>query len=274
MRLEAKDLQVYLGDRRVLEAISLSLERGDWLAIVGPNGAGKSTLLRVLARLLRPRRGVVLLDNHEIHRLPTKTVARRLAILVNPLDSAHDTTVEELVWRGRYPHQKLLAGATRHDREMVEWAISTCQLQDLRGRPLSHLSAGERQRAWLAMALAQEPEALFLDEPTSFLDYRHQVEVMDLLGGLNRQGLIIVMATHDLNVAARYARTVLALKDGRILAMGPLDQVLTPEVLRELYQVEFSIVGDSLSGRPVCIPLSPLSPDLESKDGHNHRRVE
>jgi len=259
MKLEARDLDVAFGERTVLREVALALEEGDWVALVGPNGAGKSTLLRALARLLRPRRGAVLLDNRDIHRLPPKAVARRLAVLLNPLDGAQEATVEELVWRGRYPHQGLLGGPTRHDREAVERALSLCRLQELRGRRLSQLSGGERQRAWLALALAQEPEALLLDEPTSFLDYRHQVEVMDLLCRLNAEGLIIVMATHDLNLAARYSHYVLALKEGRVRFAGPTAQVLTPQALRELFEVDFSVVEDPATGRPVCVPLAPLA---------------
>ncbi len=260
MRLEARDLDIALGDRLVLQEVALALEKGDWWALVGPNGAGKSTLLRALARLLRPRRGVVLLDHRDIHHLPPKAVARRLAILLNPQDGAHEATVEDLVWRGRYPHQSLLGGPTRRDREAVERALALCRLEELRGRRLSQLSGGERQRAWLALALAQEPEALLLDEPTSFLDYRHQVEVMDLLCRLNREGLIIVMATHDLNLAARYSHYVLALKGGRVRFAGPPAQVLTPQTLRELFEVEFSVVTDPATGRPMCVPLAPLAP--------------
>jgi len=261
-KLEARDLKLAYGQLLVIDDLSLEIRPGDIAAIIGPNGSGKSTLLRGLARLLRPKAGVVLLDNHDIHRMGTRTVARTLAILTQSSEGAPDLTVEELVWRGRYPHQGWMRGATRHDAETVQWAVRECRLQSLRGRRLASLSGGELQRAWLALALAQEPHVLLLDEPTSFLDYYHQLEVMELLAKLNAEcQLTILMVMHDLNQVARFSRRVIALKDGRIFRDGPPAEVLTPEVLREVFNVHASVFTDSLTGQLVCLPYA-------HSDGH------
>jgi iron complex transport system ATP-binding protein len=261
-KLEARDLKLAYGQLLVIDDMSVELRPADMAAIIGPNGSGKSTLLRGLARLLRPKAGVVLLDNHDIHRMGTRAVARTLAILTRSSEGVPDLTVEELVWRGRYPHQGWMRGATRHDAETVHWAIGECRLASLRERRLASLSGGELQRAWLALALAQEPHVLLLDEPTSFLDYYHQLEVMELLAKLNAEcQLTILMVMHDLNQVARFSRRVIALKDGRIFRDGPPADVLTPEVLREVFGVHASVFTDSLTGQLVCLPYA-------HSDGH------
>lgn len=261
MKIAAQQVDLAYGQRLVLEALSLEFQTGEMVAIIGPNGCGKSTLLRALARLLRPRRGVVLLDNRDIHRMSTRALARLLAVLPQSPEGVPDLTVEELVWRGRYPYQGWIRGASQHDRQAVRRALAQCSLEDLADRRLGSLSGGERQRAWIALALAQEPQVLLLDEPTSFLDIYHQVEVMELLTGLNREGLTIVMALHDLNHAARYCRRLIALKDGRVYCDGAPETVLTPDLLRAVFGVQAAVFPDPVTGHLVCVPY-----------GHGHGR--
>jgi iron complex transport system ATP-binding protein len=271
MKLQAKELGLAYGPLEVINDLSLDIDAAEMVAVIGPNGCGKSTLLRGLGRLLHPRTGVVLLDNRDIHRTSTKKVARTLAVLTQTSEGVPDLTVEELVWRGRYPHQSWLQGATRRDGEVVERSIEQCDLHGLRGRRLAELSGGELQRAWLAMALAQEPQVLLLDEPTSFLDYYHQLEVMDLLADLNGHGLTIVMAMHDLNQVARYSRRVIALRDGRIFRDGAPPGVLTPEVLRQVFGVDAYVFTDEATGQLVCLPYA-RSDGHAPQSNHNSRK--
>ncbi len=275
MKLRAQELGLAYGPLEVINDLSLDVDAAEMVAVIGPNGCGKSTLLRGLGRLLHPRTGVVLLDNRDIHRTSTKKVARTLAVLTQTSEGAPDLTVEELVWRGRYPHQTWLQGATRRDTEVVERSIEQCSLSELRGRRLAELSGGELQRAWLALALTQEPEVLLLDEPTSFLDYYHQLEVMDLLADLNGHGLTIVMTMHDLNQVARYSRRVIALRDGRIFRDGAPPEVLTPEVLRQVFGVDAYVFTDDETGQLVCLPYARSDghvPLNNHKNHANHRR--
>jgi iron complex transport system ATP-binding protein len=272
MKLRAQDLGLGYGPLEVIEDLSLDVDAAEMVALIGPNGCGKSTLLRGVGRLLRPRTGVVLLDNRDIHRTSTKKVARTLAVITQTSEGAPDLTVEELVWRGRYPHQTWLQGASRHDSEVVERSIDQCDLHELRGRRLAELSGGELQRAWLAMALAQEPQVLLLDEPTSFLDYYHQLEVMDLLADLNSQGLTIVMAMHDLNQVARYSRRVIALRDGRIFRDDAPPSVLTPEVLRQVFGVDAYVFVDEATGQLVCLPYARSDGHVPLKNHNNRKR--
>lgn len=229
----------------VLETLSLDVGEGEVLALVGPNGSGKSTLLRAFGRVLKPRTGVVYLDGRIMREWPTREVARRLALLPQGPTLTNDMTVEELVRMGRSPHQGILGILTRADEEAVAQAIRDTSIEELSGRQVSALSGGERQRVWLAMALAQQPQVLLLDEPTTFLDLNHQLEVLDLVRDLNRRrGLTVVMVLHDLNQAARYAHRMVVLKQGRVYADGTPRDVLTPGTLREV----FGVVGHVMSG--------------------------
>ena len=272
MKLQAQQLGLAYGPLEVINDLSLDIDAAEMVAVIGPNGCGKSTLLRGLGRLLHPKTGIVLLDNRDIHRTSTKKVARTLAVLTQTSEGAPDLTVEELVWRGRYPHQTWLQGATHRDADMVERSIEQCDLHGLRGRRLAELSGGELQRAWLAMALAQEPQVLLLDEPTSFLDYYHQLEVMGLLAELNRDGLTIVMAMHDLNQVARYSRRVIALRDGRIFRDGGPTDVLTPEALRQVFGVDAYVFTDQATGQLVCLPYARSDGHVPPNNHNNRKR--
>ncbi len=238
----------------VLEALSLEVREGEVVALVGPNGSGKSTLLRALGRVLKPRSGVVYLDGRLMREWPTREVARRLALLPQGPTLANDMVVEELVRMGRSPHQGILGIQSQADEDAVQRAIRDTSIDSLARRQVSALSGGERQRVWLAMALAQEPHILLLDEPTTFLDLNHQMEVLDLVQSLNQQrGLTVVMVLHDLNQAARYATRMVVLQNGCIYADGDPASVLTPETLREVFGVTGHVIAGP-DGRLIVVP--------------------
>lgn len=255
MKLQTRSLHLGYENRLVVEGLDLELPSGKITTFIGPNGSGKSTLLRSLARLLKPQQGSVLLDGKAIHRLPTKEVARQLAILVQGPQAPEGLTVEALAWFGRYPHQGFLARRTEADQEAVERALQQTGMVVFRDRPLETLSGGQRQRAWIAMALAQDTPLLLLDEPTTFLDLSHQLEVIQLLQRLNReQGKTVVMVLHDLNQAARYSHELVAIDAGQVVAQGPPAEVITPHLLRRVFGLEAHITLDPDAGTPHVIP--------------------
>ena len=255
MRLAADHLTLDYGGTEVVHDVSLSIESGEFVAIVGPNGSGKSTFLRGLARLHRPHSGRVLLGETDIRSIGSRAVARVLALLPQAPSGALDLTVRELVWRGRSPHQGvILQRARQEDAEAVEWALASARLEALADRTLGSLSGGERQRAWIALALAQQPRVLLLDEPTSYLDIEHQLEVMYLLSRLHAGGLTIVTVLHDLLLAARFARRVVAMRGGHVILDGPPEHVLQPDALEEVFRVPMIALRDPDTGTPIPIP--------------------
>ena len=254
MNLRAESLTLAYRGLEVVHDVTLEIASGEFAVIVGPNASGKSTLLRGLGRVMRPERGRVLLGESDIHALPAREVAQRLAILPQMQAFDIDLVVEELVWRGRTPHHRLLRPATGEDAAAVERAIVATNLQALRDRPLRSLSGGERQRAWLALALAQEPRVLLLDEPTTFLDLRHQVELMEVLREMNEGGLTVVAVLHDLALVSRYAHRVVGLLDGRVAFDGAPSEVLTAEGLERVFGLPMTMLTDPRTGRPVPMP--------------------
>ena len=253
--LRASDLVLGYDNRVVVNHLDLDVPMGKITSMVGPNSCGKSTTLRAIARLLRPKGGAVLLDGQVIAKMPTKEVARRLAILPQGPSSPEGLTVERLVWHGRYPHQGFLGTTSPADAEAVAWALAQTHLEPFADRVLDSLSGGERQRAWIAMALAQQTAVLLLDEPTTFLDLGHQLEVLELLLHLNRtQGITIVMVLHELNQAARYSDHMIAIDDGTIWRQGTPAAVLTEELLHEVFGVRAQVLLDDESGKPHCVP--------------------
>ncbi len=254
MKLTVRDLTLGYGHTPVVEGVSLDIESGEMVAIVGPNGSGKSTLLRGMARLHRPISGQVLLGENDIHRMPSREVARMLAILPQSPEAGLDLTVRELVWRGRYPHQGILQRATKPDFEAVEWAMKAADVLRFSDRPLGQMSGGERQRAWIALALAQQPKVLLLDEPTSFLDIQHQVEVLELVRRLNREGMTVVAVLHDLVLTARFADRVIAMRDGRVEFDGPPREVFTPAALERVFATPMMVLEDPVTGLPIPLP--------------------
>jgi len=265
MNLTVDHLTLAHGHRVVVHDVSFTVEAGEMVAILGPNGSGKSTLLRGMARLHPPRAGRVLLDGRDIRAMNSRHVARVLAILPQAPAGGLDLTVRELAFRGRYPHQGLLQRVTRRDIDAVEWALDATDSLHLADRPLAALSGGERQRAWIAMALAQEPRILLLDEPTTFLDVAHQIEVMHLLRRLNARGITIVAVLHDLALAGRFTSRIIALREGRLAFDGPPSAVLQPEALERVFGVPMLVLADPDTGLPIPIPrpdpaLCPAAP--------------
>jgi len=254
-RLSAEELTLSYGDRTIVEGLDLVIPPGSITAIVGANGCGKSTLLRALARLISPREGQVVLDGKALHGRPTKEIARTLGLLPQSPIAPEGIAVADLVGRGRHPHQKLLARWSAHDYDVVARSLAATGIEELADRSVDELSGGQRQRAWIAMALAQETDILLLDEPTTFLDVAHQVEVLDLLTDLNRErGTTIVMVLHDMNLAARYSDHLFALRAGRIVASGAPDDVMTSELIREVFDLDALVVPDPVSGSPIVLP--------------------
>lgn len=261
--LAARNLDVGYLERRVIDNLSLSIRQGQITALVGPNGSGKSTLLKTLARLLKPSEGTVLLDGKAIHSLSTAQVARELAILPQGPSAPYGLTVRELVEQGRYPHVGALRMLRQQDHEAIHQALELTNMLDFVHRPLDTLSGGERQRAWIALTLAQDTPILLLDEPTTFLDIGHQLEVLELAHRLNRQrGMTIVLVLHDLNQAAHYADRMVVLKQGMIVADGSPSDVLTAPLLAEVFGVRVNIVTDPASGTPVCLPFATMSANI------------
>jgi iron complex transport system ATP-binding protein len=254
--LRVEDLTLGYGDRTVIRSLDLVVPPGRVTAIVGANACGKSTLLRSMSRLLAPRDGRVVLDGRDVHRIPAKELARTLGLLPQSPIAPEGITVSDLVGRGRHPHQGLLSRWSREDDLAVAEALEATDTAALADRAVDELSGGQRQRVWIAMALAQRTDLLLLDEPTTFLDVSHQVEVLDLLTDLNRsRGTTVVMVLHDLNLAARYADQLIALADGRLHAAGPPSEVLTEECVRAVFGLESRVIVDPTSGRPLMLPL-------------------
>lgn len=254
--LEVAQLTLGYRDRTVIEQLDLVVPPGRVTAVVGANACGKSTLLRSMSRLLAPRAGQVLLDGKQVHRTPAKELARTLGLLPQSPLAPEGITVADLVGRGRHPHQRVLSRWSREDDRAVAAALEATGTVDLAERPVDELSGGQRQRVWIAMVLAQQTDLLLLDEPTTFLDVSHQIEVLDLLTDLNRdRGTTIVMVLHDLNLAARYADHLVAVAGGRVHAAGDPGDVLTADTVRAVFGLDSRVITDPVSGRPLMLPL-------------------
>ncbi|MEM9514199.1 MAG: ABC transporter ATP-binding protein [Actinomycetota bacterium] len=254
-RLRADHVRLAYDEHVVVQELDLAIPDGQITVIVGPNACGKSTLLRALARLLKPSSGEVILDGELIHRLPTKEVARRLGLLPQTPIAPQGILVVDLVARGRTPHQRLFQQWSDDDERAVRSALMATDTMDLADRPVDELSGGQRQRVWIAMALAQETGLLLLDEPTTFLDIAHQVEILDLVDRLNHEeGRTVVLVLHDLNLACRYAHNLVAMVDGRIHGVGTPDEIITDETVEEVFGLPCVVVPDPLSGTPLIVP--------------------
>jgi iron complex transport system ATP-binding protein len=246
-------------DRRVVsEALSVRIPDESFTVIVGPNACGKSTLLRSLARLLKPSTGQVILDGADIHSLKAKEVARRIGLLPQASIPPDGITVADLVARGRYPHQKLIRQWTEGDEGAVARAMAATTVGDLSGRLVDELSGGQRQRVWVAMTLAQETGILLLDEPTTFLDITHQIDLLELFTDLHREGRTLVAVLHDLNHAARYATHLIAMRDGKVVAQGHPSDIVTAELVREVFGLECIVVADPVAGTPQVVPIGRI----------------
>lgn len=257
VRLMTSKLDIAYEDRLIVEDLNIQIPQGQITALVGANGSGKSTILKTMARIMQPKAGAVLLDGKSIHKQSTREVAKQLAILPQTPTAPEGLTVTELVSYGRFPYQKGFGSMKAEDKEKISWAIEATGMMDFHDRPIDQLSGGQRQRAWIAMSLAQDTEILFLDEPTTYLDMAHQLEVLQLLEKLNAtSGRSIIMVVHDLNHASRYAHHMIAIKQGKAVAEGSPVEVMTCDVLRNVFGIEADIVVDPRSGVPLCLPYA------------------
>ncbi|MEU4782436.1 ABC transporter ATP-binding protein [Micromonospora sp. NPDC023633] len=256
-RLSGTAMTLAYERRTVARDLSVAVPDRSFTVIIGPNACGKSTLLRALSRLLKPAAGAVLLDGEDIHRLPARNVARTLGLLPQTSVAPDGIGVAELVARGRYPHQGLLRQWSREDERVVTESMAATGVADLADRTVDELSGGQRQRVWIAMALAQQTPLLLLDEPTTYLDIAHQIEILDLCARLHEeQGRTLVAVLHDLNHAARYATHLIAMREGKVVAAGPPREVVTAELVEEVFRLPCRVIDDPESGTPLVVPAA------------------
>lgn len=255
-RLQGDSLTLGYGKKTIARSLSIVIPDGHFTAIIGPNGCGKSTLLRTLSRLMTPLDGSVYLDGELIQRYASKEVARRVGLLAQNATTPGDITVQELVARGRYPHQPLFTRWRKEDEQAVVQAMTATGITDLAGHSVDTLSGGQRQRVWIAMVLAQETSIMLLDEPTTWLDISHQIDLLELLSELNReQGYTLAAVLHDLNQACRYATHLIALRDGKIVAQGAPKEIVTAELIEAIYGLRCMIIEDPVAQTPLVVPL-------------------
>lgn len=256
-RLRAQTLSLgYSSERVISRDLDVAIPDGSFTVIVGPNACGKSTLLRALSRLLKPSHGQIVLDGRDIAAYPAKELARQIGLLPQTSIAPDGITVADLVSRGRFPHQSMFRQWSRTDDDAVRSALQRTDVQDLSARLVDQLSGGQKQRVWVAMALAQETSILLLDEPTTFLDIAHQVDILELCRDLNEdEGKTIVAVLHDLNQACRYADNVIAMKDGEIVGQGHPEDVVTPELVKEVFGLDCLIIADPVTGTPLTLPM-------------------
>lgn len=267
--IETKNLDIAYDDTLIVRELNMQIPEGKITSIIGANGCGKSTILKAVGRILKPKKGVVHLSGQDISKLPTKEIAQNMAILPQTPTAPSGLTVGELVAYGRFPHQKGFGNLTEEDKRIVKWALTATKLSEFERREVDALSGGQRQRVWIAMALAQQTDLILLDEPTTYLDLAHQLEVLKLLYELNRnQKCTIVMVLHDLNLAARFSDYIIAIQKGAIIKHGTPEEVMTPEVLRKTFNINADVVIEPKSNRPVCITYDIVdeNEDVELKE--------
>ena len=258
MRIAAKDVYFYYGDRKILEEISLSAGEGSFIGVIGPNGSGKTTLLKALSKILKPKKGVVFLNGTEISLLSQREIAKDMAVVPQDTSVNFDFTAFEFVMMGRTPHIGRLEKERPLDRRIVEDVMEVTKTTGLKDRLITTLSGGERQKVVIAKALAQQPKVLLLDEPTANLDINNQIEIMELIrDAVNRKRVTVIMAIHDINLAARYCSEMILLSEGRIFAVGSPKKVLTQENIKEVFRVSSIVNGNPADGSVFVIPLSP-----------------
>lgn len=252
--IKTNDLNIGYDEATIVKELNMQIPNGKVTSIIGPNGCGKSTVLKAIGRILKPKQGFVYLNGDEIRSLSTREIAKKMAILPQTPTAPSGLTVSELVAYGRFPHQSGFGKLTPEDKRIIQWAIDVTKLQGFEHREVDTLSGGQRQRVWIAMALAQQTDLILLDEPTTYLDMAHQLEVLQLLQDLNqKQGCTIAMVLHDLNLAARFSDYMIAIRDGSIISHGTPEEVMKPEVLKKVFSIDADIVYEPRSKRPVCI---------------------
>ncbi len=241
-------------DKNVIQHIDVSFLKGKTSIIIGPNGCGKSTLLKGLGRMLSLRHGQVFLFSKALSELSTKEIAQRMAFLPQGMDTPSDTTVREIIELGRYPHQGVFRRVSLEDEQIIDDVLAQTELTALANRQVDSLSGGQKQRVWIAMALAQKTPIILLDEPTTYLDMGHQLDILTLLASLQQKlSLTVVMVLHDINLASRFADVMLAMKDGQLIQQGTVSEIMQPSILKELFDIDACIVEDPINGRPICI---------------------
>ncbi|KHF40120.1 ABC transporter ATP-binding protein [Halalkalibacter okhensis] len=273
IRLYTDDLNIGYGEGLIVKNLSVEIPDKQITTIIGPNGCGKSTLLKAITRLVTYQSGNVILDGKSILKENTKVLAKKIAILPQTPESASGLTVGELVSYGRFPYQKGFGRLTKQDYDIIDWALEVTGTLEYKYRSVDALSGGQRQRVWIAMALAQETEIIFLDEPTTYLDMAHQLEVLELLQKLNEeQGRTIIMVLHDLNQAARFADYIIALKGGEIVKAGSCHDVIQQDVLKKVFQIDAVIGNDPRTNKPICVTYNLLKGDsTNEKNTISHR---
>ncbi|TPQ21443.1 ABC transporter ATP-binding protein [Streptomyces sporangiiformans] len=262
-RLAARGVTVGYGTRTVIDDLDVAIPPGVITTIIGPNGCGKSTLLRTLSRLLKPAKGTVVLDGEDIARLRTRDVAKKLGLLPQAPVAPEGLTVSDLVARGRHPHQSWLRQWSSDDAAVVERALAMTGVSDLADRPVDSLSGGQRQRVWISMTLAQGTDLLLLDEPTTYLDLAHAIDVLDLVDDLHESGCAVVMVLHDLNLATRYSDNLIVMRDGSVLAHGHPRDVITAELLHEAFGLRAKVIDDPVGRRPLIVPIGRTHVQLD-----------
>lgn len=253
--IRTNELTLSYGDNIIIDQLDLTIPKGEITVFIGGNGCGKSTLLRSIARLLKPHEGSVLLEGESIAKLSTKSVAKKMAILPQSPTAPEGLSVLQLVKQGRFPHQSWLKQWSHEDESIVNRALEVTRMVEFKDRPVDELSGGQRQRAWIAMTLAQDTDIILLDEPTTYLDMAHQIEILDLLFELNEtEGRTIVMVLHDLNLACRYAHNVVAIRDQKVYLQGKPEEVVSCKLVQDVFDMHCQVTMDPLFGTPLCIP--------------------
>ena len=252
--ITTKNLNISYGNVDIVKDLNLNIPKGKITTIIGANGCGKSTILKTIGRVITPKSGNIYINGKDIYKENPREIAKNMAILPQSPQAPSGLTVEELIAYGRFPHQKGFGKANDKDKDIVNWALEITGIEEFKDRNIDDLSGGQRQRAWIAMALAQETDILLLDEPTTYLDLAHQLEILKLLEDLNKnQGRTIVMVIHEINNAARFADHMIGIKKGRVVCEGSADEVMTKENLKEIFNIDAEIVKDPRTKKPLCI---------------------
>jgi len=252
--INTEKLSIAYGNVDIVKDLNLDIPKGKITTIIGPNGCGKSTILKTIARILQPKSGSIYINGKDINGQSSKDIAKTMAVLPQSPNAPNGLTVEELVAYGRFPHQSGFGKLQKEDRDIIDWALEVIGMKEYKSRPIEALSGGQRQRVWIAMALAQQTEILLLDEPTTYLDLAHQLEILQLLQDLNKkEKRTIVMVIHELNNAARFADYMIGVKGGKIICDGEPDKVMTKENLKNIFNIDAEVVKDPRNNKPVCI---------------------
>ena len=265
--IATESLSIGYGNGDIVSDLSINIPKGKITSLIGANGCGKSTILKTIARIQKASKGQIYLDGKAISQLSTKEVAKKMAILPQSADAPSGMTVYELVSYGRFPHQKGLGRLTQNDKDVIEWALNATNMLGFYDRHIDELSGGQRQRVWIAMALAQETDIVLLDEPTTYLDMAHQLEILELLKRLNEdENRTIVMVLHDINQAVRFSDYICALKNGAVVHFGLSHQVMTKEILKEVYNIDATIGVDPKSKKPICLTYDLINESTANKE--------